>query len=141
MNAARQDAERPRADRPRSILIVDDTTDIRELYALYFRKRGYNVFTAMDGRAGMLSAVQHRPDVIVMDLSMPGIDGIDTTRELKRDARLRHTAVIILTGYPLRAVQGGALEAGAQAFLTKPCLPEELEEHVQRLLDPDRPNR
>jgi len=118
----------------RSILIVDDNSDTRELYAMYFRANGYTVFTAMDGRAGVLGALQHHPDVIIMDLSMPAMDGITATRELRRDARLQNTPVIMLTGYPLGAVRGGALEAGATAFLTKPCLPDDLEQHVRRVL-------
>jgi two-component system cell cycle response regulator DivK len=67
------------------------------------------------------------------------MDGITVTRTLKRDARLRHTPIIILTGYPLRAVQEGVLEAGADAFLAKPCLPDELEQHVRRVLDAGSP--
>src|SRR5438067_2051952 len=76
-----------------------------------------------------------RVDAVVMDLAMPTLDGIAATSKLKTDARTRETPVIILTGYPMRAVQQGALEAGADAFLTKPCLPEDLEQQVRRLLD------
>ena len=65
---------------------------------------------------------------------MPGLDGIAATRQLKADERTRYTPVIILTGYLLRAIQDGALAGGADAFLTKPCLPEDLEQQVQRLL-------
>ena len=117
-----------------AILIVDDTMDTRELYALYFRSTGFTVLTAHDGSSGVSLARDKRPDDIVMDLSMPGLDGIAATRQLKSDDRTRRTPVIILTGYPMRAIQNGALAAGADAFLTKPCLPEELEKHVQRFL-------
>jgi two-component system, cell cycle response regulator DivK len=135
MNAAvRDEAPRP-APRP-SILIVDDVADTRELYALYFRTRGFTVLHAMDGRHGIDVSMVRQPDLIVMDLSMPEMDGIAATHALKRDARMRHTPIILLTGYPLRAVQAGAIEAGADAFLTKPCLPEDLEQHVHRLLSP-----
>ena len=133
MTSAESHARIP-ASPSRSVLIVDDNSDTRELYAMFFRAQGYTVLTAMDGRAGVLSALQHRPDVIIMDLSMPAMDGISAIRELRRDARLQKTPVIMLTGYPLRAVKGGALEAGATAFLTKPCLPDDLEQHVQRVL-------
>lgn len=139
MNAARSDEVVARPDRPPSVLIVDDTRDTRELYALYLGIKGFTVFTAMDGRGALLTAVERRPDVIVMDLSMPGMDGITATRELKRDARMRNTPVIILTGYPLRAVEAEVREAGVKAFLTKPCLPEELEKHIQRLLNAQPP--
>ena len=135
--AARQD--QPAGD-PRhtpgavAILIVDDVADTRELYSLYFRSRGCTVMTAQDGVAAIDVAQRHRPDAIVMDLSMPGLDGVSATRRLKRDARTRHIPILILTGYPMRAIRDGALEAGANAFLTKPCLPEDLEQHVQRLV-------
>jgi two-component system cell cycle response regulator DivK len=142
MNAAAR-REGPEAARRPSLLIVDDVADTRELYALYFKTRGFTVFTAMDGRGGIDVAIEWRPELIVMDLSMPGMDGIAAMQALRRDARVRHTPIIILTGYPLRAVQSGALEAGAAALLTKPCLPEELEQHVRRLLpdDPLEPTR
>ena len=117
-----------------TILVVDDTVDTRELYALYLRSQGFSVVTAHDGASGVALARDRRPDVIVMDLSMPGLDGIAATRQLKADERTRQTPVIILTGYPMRAIQDGALAAGADAFLTKPCLPEDLEQQVQRLL-------
>ena len=128
-------------DRSPIVLIVDDTVDTRELYAMYFRSRGFTALLAHDGVAGVAAARQKNPDVIVMDLSMPGLDGITATRQLKADAATRRTPVIILTGYPMRAIQHGALEAGADAFLTKPCLPEDLEQHVLRCLDRSRAAR
>jgi len=137
MNAAAHEAPRP--DHPVSLLIVDDVSDTREMYAFYFRKQGFTVFTALDGRNGLDVVMAKRPDVIVMDLSMPGMDGLTLTRTLKRDARVRHIPIIILTGYPMRAVQDGVLEAGADGFLTKPCLPDELEQHVRRVLDAGPP--
>jgi len=133
-DAARRDNE-PAPARSPVVLIVDDTHDTRELYALYFRHKGFNVFTADDGVQGVDTALRIRPDVIVMDLAMPALDGITATRQLKADARTRTTPVLILTGYPMRAIAPGPTEAGADAFLTKPCLPEDLEQHVRRLLD------
>ena len=73
------------------------------------------------------------PDVIVMDLAMPKMDGISATRRLKAHRRTRHIPVILLTGYPYQAIERGALEAGVAVFLTKPCLPEDLERHVSEL--------
>jgi CheY-like chemotaxis protein len=75
MNAA-AGSEAPQPARPSSVLIVDDVTDTREMYGLYFRTRGFTVFTARDGRHGIDAATEHRPDVIIMDLSMPGVNGI-----------------------------------------------------------------
>jgi len=122
-----------RRRRPGVILVVDDTSDTRELYSLYFTSRGFKVPTAPDGLSGIDAAYRHQPDVIVMDLSMPGLDGIEATRRLKADARTSHIPVLMLTAYPMHAVRGGALD-GADGFLTKPCLPADLEQHVQRLL-------
>jgi two-component system, cell cycle response regulator DivK len=115
------------------ILIADDTTDARELYASYFRGCGFNVVTAGDGAAAMQVAFDHVPDVIVMDLAMPQFDGITVTQRIKGDARTRRTRVILLTGYPYNAIGRNALEAGVDRCLTKPCLPEELERHVNEL--------
>lgn len=124
------------------VLVVDDTSDTRELYSLYLSSRGFKVPTARDGLDGLDAACRHQPDVIVMDLSMPGLDGIEAIRRLKADPRTSHIPVLLLTAYPLHAVTGGALEAGADDFLTKPCLPDDLEHHVQRLLvRPERKRR
>jgi two-component system, cell cycle response regulator DivK len=134
---ARKDDRDPPAHRaPPSrvaVLIVDDNSDTRELYALYLASRGFTVFVALDGLSGIEAARTRRPDVIVMDLSMPGVDGITATHRLKRDPLTCGTPILILTGYPQRAIQGGALEAGADGFLTKPCFPEDLEHHVLEL--------
>jgi CheY-like chemotaxis protein len=122
------------------ILIADDTTDSRDLYAEYFETRGFSVVTARDGTGAVQAALEHVPEVIVMDLAMPQIDGITAIQRIKADARMQQTRVIVLTGYHF-AVERSALEAGADLFLRKPCLPERLELHVNALRqerDPDR---
>lgn len=116
------------------VLVVDDTSDTRDMYSLYLTGKGFKVPTARDGLGGIDAACTHQPDVIVMDLSMPGLDGIEATRRLKADPRTSQIPVLILTAYPFNAVHGGALEAGADNFLTKPCLPADLEQHVRRIL-------
>jgi two-component system, cell cycle response regulator DivK len=117
------------------VLIADDTADTRELYALYLRHCGYSVEFANDGVSAVEAARRLRPDVIVMDLAMPRADGATATRGLKADWQTRNIPIILLTGYPQRAIERGVIEAGADVFLTKPCLPEDLEKHVRRLLD------
>jgi CheY-like chemotaxis protein len=121
--------------RRRLILIVDDSADTRELYTQYFRFRGFDVITAPDGDAGIEVALRTKPDVMVMDLAMPRVNGISAAHHLKHDPRTRKIPVVLLTGYGLRAIHEGALEMGIDVFLTKPCLPEDLEHHVQGLLD------
>ena len=123
-----------RTRRSPGVLIVDDTPDVRETYAEFFSAAGCRVATASDGEAGIAAARHYKPDVIVMDLSMPRLDGITAIRRLKSDTRTRRVPVILLTGYPHKAIEQGALEAGADAFLTKPCLPEDIAAQVRRLL-------
>jgi CheY-like chemotaxis protein len=115
------------------ILIAEDTADARELYADYFGRRGFTVVTAHDGAAAIRAALDYLPDVIVMDLAMPQLDGITAIRKIRADPRARRSRLILLTGYPQSAVERGALEAGADRFLTKPCVPKELERHVREL--------
>jgi CheY-like chemotaxis protein len=142
VNAAADDRECPalsddarRAARhPRRILVVDDTADTREMYALYFRSRGFTVETASDGRAAIEAAHRLHPDVIVMDVALPGLDGITATREIKRDPKTVDIPVLILTAYPIRAIKGGALDTGA-CFVMKPCAPEDLEVQVCSVLE------
>jgi two-component system, cell cycle response regulator DivK len=125
---------RVRARAQRTVLIVDDSADTREMYGSYLGHRGFRVLMAPDGEAAVQIALAQRPDVIVMDLAMPRLNGISAVHRLKQEPRTHNIPVIILTGYAFRAIQHGALEAGADVFLTKPCLPEDLERHVQSLL-------
>jgi CheY-like chemotaxis protein len=122
------------------ILIADDTTDSRDLYAEYFETRGFSVVTARDGVHAVQVALEHVPEVIVMDLAMPQIDGLTAIQRIKADARLQQTRVIVLTGYHF-ALERSALEAGADLFLRKPCLPERLELHVNALRQEQNPDR
>jgi CheY-like chemotaxis protein len=128
--------------RPRRVgrvLIVDDSWDAREMYALYFRARGYDAMTASDGDAGIEFAIKAKPDVIVMDLAMPRLSGISAAHQLKNDPRTRRIPIILLTGHGHRAVDEGLFKMGIDVFLTKPCLPEDLEGHVRRLLEERQP--
>jgi CheY-like chemotaxis protein len=127
----------PPMDESPLVLIVDDYADAREMFAAYMTKRaGFRVIEANDGHAALKQAMAQIPDVIVMDLSLPGMDGWEATRRLKNDARTKHIPVLALTGH---ALVGGperqrAIEAGCDAFLPKPCLPMDLVAEIQRLL-------
>jgi CheY-like chemotaxis protein len=92
--------------------------------------------SAADAETGLALAQRLRPDIIVMDIAMPGVNGITATQRLRQNPRTRRIPVIVLTGYAFRAIEQGALEAGADAFLTKPCLPEDLELKIRALLGP-----
>ena len=120
--------------REKLVLVVDDSQDVRDLYTEYLHYMGFRVLTASDGEGALEVARRIKPDVIVLDLSMPRLDGISATVHLRRDRSTQRIPIILLTGYPASAIERGALEAGANAFLTKPCLPEDLEAQIRRLL-------
>ena len=117
------------------VLVVDDSAHAREMYSEFLRHRGFSVLMAADGSQAIQAAVTARPDVIVMDLAMPNMSGVTATQWLKSHPRTRNIPIVILTGYPYKAIEEGALESGAARLLTKPCLPEDLEEHVRSLLE------
>jgi two-component system, cell cycle response regulator DivK len=116
------------------VLIVDDFEDIREAYADFFVFRGYRVAGADDGLQAIEQARALLPDLILMDLSLPGIDGWEAVRRLKSDVRTRHIRVVALTCHALAGVRESAIEAGCDAFLAKPCLPQDVAAEVRRIL-------
>ena len=116
------------------ILVVDDFLDNRQMYAEYLAFSGLRVEEAENGHEALEKAFAMLPDVIVMDLSLPGIDGWEATRRLKADPRTKGIPVIALTGHALAGHSKGAMDAGCDAFITKPCLPERLLEEVRKTL-------
>jgi two-component system, cell cycle response regulator DivK len=119
------------------ILVVDDFEDNRSMYAVYLSYSGYEVVEAADGIEAVNVASRTMPDIIVMDLSLPLMDGWEATRRLKASEKTRHIPVIALTGHALAGHARDALAAGCDAFLAKPCLPEKLVEKVQELISED----
>jgi CheY-like chemotaxis protein len=117
------------------VLLVDDSQITREMYSEYLSFRGFSTVSAPDGEAAIAMAHSVKPNVIVMDLAMPRLDGVGAIRRLKESARTRRIPVILLTGHAVQAIQRGAIEAGADVFLTKPCLPEDLEANVRRVIE------
>ena len=116
------------------ILVVDDYADNRAMYAEYLQFSGFRVEEAADGEEAVTKAAELLPDVVVMDLSLPVMDGWEATRRIKADARTAHVAVIALTGHALAGHSEGAKDAGCDEFLAKPCLPETLVEKLKELL-------
>ena len=125
---------RGRAARRPLILVVDDYPDNREMYSAYLRFRGLEVIEAANGTEALQHAFERTPDLVVMDLSLPGVDGWQATRALKMDPRTKHIPVIAVTGHALSGASERATEAGCDAFLTKPCLPEDLLREIERML-------
>ena len=117
------------------VLLVDDFQDNREMYAEFLRFSGLRVEEASNGLEALDKSFALLPDLVVMDLSLPGIDGWEATRRLKADARTKNIPVLALTGHALAGYSEGAREAGCDAFVTKPCLPEELLAEIKRVLD------
>jgi CheY-like chemotaxis protein len=125
-------------DRPAGgalVLLVDDYADNREAYALYLRHKGYRVEEAEDGHQALDKAFRLVPDLIVMDLSLPGLDGWEATRTLKQDGRTRSIPIIALTGHALEGQSETAREAGCDAFITKPCEPSTLFTEIRAILE------
>jgi two-component system cell cycle response regulator DivK len=116
------------------ILVVDDYEDAREMYAEYLRFCGFRVAEARNGNEALEQAFALMPDLILMDLSLPGMDGWEATRQLKGDERTRHIPVVALTGHALAGASEGAKRAGCDSFVTKPCLPDDLVVEVRRML-------
>jgi two-component system, cell cycle response regulator DivK len=117
------------------ILVVDDYQDAREMYAEYLQFSGFRVAEARNGNEAVAQAFSLRPDLILMDLSLPGMDGWEATRVLKSDERTKHIPVVALTGHALAGASEGARKAGCDSFVTKPCLPDDLVVEVRRMLD------
>ena len=116
------------------ILVVDDYQDAREMYAEYLQFSGFRVAEARNGNEALEQAFALRPDLILMDLSLPGMDGWEATRVLKADDRTRNIPVVALTGHALAGASEGAKKAGCDSFVTKPCLPDDLVVEVRRML-------
>lgn len=109
------------------MLIVDDVEDSREMYAEYLEFKGYLVETARDGREGVAKAFATTPDAVVLDLTMPGIDGFEALRLLRGNRTTSGTLLIVVSGHALTGTREAVMKTGADVFLTKPCLPEDLE--------------
>jgi len=117
------------------ILVVDDYQDAREMYAEYLQYSGFRVAEARNGNEAVAQARSLKPDLILMDLSLPGMDGWEATRVLKADDETRHIPIVALTGHALAGASEGARKAGCDSFVTKPCLPDDLVVEVRRMLN------
>jgi two-component system cell cycle response regulator DivK len=117
------------------VLVVDDFTDNREMYSEYLTYCGFDVIEAKNGKEAIETAQEKLPDIIIMDLSLPVMDGWEATRRLKADERTREIPVVALTGHALAGHSQGAKEAGCDSFLAKPCLPDQLVAEIKRMLD------
>jgi two-component system cell cycle response regulator DivK len=113
------------------VLVVDDYEDTRRIYTDYLRFAGFRVVAANDGAEAVAKAKALVPDVVVMDLAMPGMDGWAATKQLKGDPRTKDIYVMAVTGFSEDEHRLKAWRSGCDAFLAKPILPAEL---VRRIL-------
>jgi CheY-like chemotaxis protein len=116
------------------VLVVDDVEDNRELYATFFEFAGYRVDQASDGEDALSKIARDPPDVVLMDLSMPTLDGWEATRLIKSNPRTKEILVLVVTGFAMRNDLERARAAGADDVYTKPCLPKDLVARVEGLL-------
>jgi two-component system, cell cycle response regulator DivK len=117
---------------PPLVLLIDDVDDNVDMYAQVLEFEGYQVETAANGVEGMERARALKPAVIIMDLSMPVLDGWKATLELKGDEATREIPIIVLTAHAMKGTAETVAASGADAYLVKPCLPEDLEAEVAR---------
>jgi two-component system, OmpR family, alkaline phosphatase synthesis response regulator PhoP len=115
------------------ILVVDDDPDIVELLEYNLQKEGYEVRTAHDGRKGLDIAREFRPDLILLDIMMPQLDGIETARMIRSDADLRDTYILFLTARSEEYSEIAAFEIGADDYITKPIKPRALMSRINAL--------
>ncbi len=118
------------------MLLVEDDRDGRRLYASWLEQVGFHVIEAHNGLQALELAVDRRPDIVVTDLNIPGIDGYELTRRLKNDPRTDGIPILAVTGYvPFTQDPARADRAGCDAILSKPCSPEDLEHTIWSLLE------
>lgn len=116
------------------ILVVEDFDDAREMYRDYLEFSGFRVETARDGREAIDKAQTLNPDLILMDLSLPGLDGWEATRLLKSDPATHNLLIVALSAHALAAEGERARVAGCDGFIAKPCLPPDLVTEIDRYL-------
>jgi CheY-like chemotaxis protein len=119
---------------PLKVLVVEDFDDTRYLMRLEMEKRGYRVLEAASGEEGVERALEERPDIILMDIGLPVLDGIAATRQLRAREEMRDTLIVALTAHHETEYRANALSAGCDAYLTKPIDFDWLIDLLSRLL-------
>ncbi len=123
----------PALRRRSCILVADDTESVRSLFRKLLLADGHDVLSAMDGSSALAAVHEHRPDVVLLDVAMPNMDGLEVCRRLKADPATRLTPVVLVTGQTDLSDRIRGIEAGADEFLSKPVHPHELRARVRSL--------
>lgn len=116
------------------ILVIEDQEDNRRIMRDLFTSSGYKVIEAADGIAGVTAAETNRPDLILMDIQLPGIDGYEATKRIKSNPDLKEIPIIVVTSYALSGDDVKAFEAGCDAYVAKPFSPRELLAQAKKFL-------
>ncbi|WP_028045432.1 response regulator transcription factor [Cellulomonas sp. URHE0023] len=116
------------------VLVADDDEDIRDLVSFKLEQLGVDVVSAADGSAALAAVRERRPDIAVLDISMPGLSGIDVCRAIRAEPDLSATRVILLTARAQESDVEAGFSAGADDYVTKPFSPRELVSRIQTLL-------
>jgi CheY-like chemotaxis protein len=117
------------------ILVVDDNLDAREMYAMYLQYEGFRVAEAQNGDEAVSKTHAELPSLVLMDASMPQLDGWDAVKILKANPQTRHIPILMLTGHAYEEHRLKAAAVGADGFLPKPVLPDALAREVRRVLN------
>jgi CheY-like chemotaxis protein len=120
---------------PTLILVADDDDDVRELVVFRLERAGYQVVTASDGQEAVQVALERPPDVCVIDVMMPKLDGYEVTERLRASPGLAEVPIVLLTASVQEAAVNRGLEAGASDYIKKPFSPQELVERIAAALD------
>jgi two-component system cell cycle response regulator DivK len=116
---------------PKKILIVDDNQDSRELVVKILKNKGYRMIEAIDGEEALEKAIAEKPDLILMDISIPKINGYEVTRRLKSQADFKDTPVIALTAHAMKGDREKAIEAGCDGYISKPINVHEFPDQIK----------
>lgn len=118
----------------KTILVADDKATGRELVRTVLEKNGFRVIEASDGLEALRAAQENEPDMIILDLHMPGLDGFGVIQELRRDQRFSTTPVMALTASAMQGDRERAIAVGFTGYVTKPIRLSALREEVERML-------
>jgi two-component system, cell cycle response regulator DivK len=117
------------------ILIVDDNLDAREMYGIYLQHEGFRWAEAVNGHDAITQTRVEKPALILMDATMPRMDGWEAVKILKQDGVTKHIPLIMLTAHAFQEHRDRAAEVGADGFLAKPVLPDQLAKEIRRVLN------
>jgi CheY-like chemotaxis protein len=124
---------------PRTVLLVQDDPDSRTIYAAILQHHGFRVLEAIGGEEGVQLAREQGPDLVLMDISMPGLDGWNATKLLKQDPRTASIPVVALTAHALKRDRAKARDIGFDSYLVKPVDPTTVVNEVVKLIGPSNP--